>query len=91
MGMVEKSATIEIKVNGEPALTVNMIGRRIGLPPASTRKALARLREAGTLEPVAHLDERTPLYGEVAFDEAWAARRGRGVGGGRPRKVESDA
>jgi hypothetical protein len=72
--------SIDVTVDGRLALTTRQLGEEFGLDPASARTAVRRVG----IEPIAHLDERTPLYDA---DAARAALRGRpGKGGlGRPR------
>jgi hypothetical protein len=80
---------IRITVDGKVALTVDMAASRYGLSPAGMRKTLGRLLGAGAIPEPAHLDARTPLYVATALEKAMAARPGRGVGGGRPKKAAS--
>ncbi len=67
--------TIRITVDGKPALTTRQLGEEFDLDPASARSAIKRL----SLEPVAHLDERTPLYAAASARKALRERPGRGA------------
>ena len=69
---------ITIKVDGKPALTIDMVAARHDLTPDNARKILSRARAAGDLQPIAQLDDRTPLYGATAVDRYMANRPGRG-------------
>lgn len=71
---------IRITVDGKLALTTRQLGEEFGLDPASARSAVKRLG----LEPVEHLDERTPLYAAAPARKAMKERPGRG-GPGKPR------
>jgi hypothetical protein len=73
---------IRITINGKPALTVDLAATRHGIDPATMRKILSRAHQPRDAE----LDARTPLYLAATIDKLIAARPGRGVGGGRPRK-----
>lgn len=66
---------IRILVDGRLALTTTQAAQRHGRDPAVMRKLLDRLDAA----PVAHLDSRTPLYGQVALDKLIQAMPGRGA------------
>jgi hypothetical protein len=69
--------TIRITVDGKLALTTRQLGEEFSLDPGPTRKAVQRLG----LEPVAHLDERTPLYAATAARKAMKERPGKGAPG----------
>ncbi len=71
---------ILITVDGRPAVTTRQLAKEFGLDPASARSAVRRVR----LEPVDHLDERTPLYDAATARAALSGRPGKG-GPGRPR------
>jgi hypothetical protein len=73
-------SSIEITVDGRTALTTRQLGEEFGLDPASARSAVRRVG----LEPVAHLDDRTPLYDADTARTALRDRPGKG-GPGRPR------
>ena len=70
----EVHPTITIKVDGKPALTIDMIATRHGLTPANARKIVSR----APFQPVAHIDQRTPLYSTAVVDRYMANRPGRG-------------
>jgi hypothetical protein len=70
--------SIAITVDGRTALTTRQLGEEFDLDPDSARTAIRRVG----LEPVAHLDERTPLYDAETARAALSNRPGRG---GRPR------
>lgn len=67
--------TIVITVDGEVALTTRQLAAELGIGLTSVRSAISRL----DLEPVAHLDERTPLYAAAPARKALRERPGRGV------------
>lgn len=67
--------TIRITVDGKQALTTRQLAEEFHLDPASVRSAIKRLG----LEPVAHLDERTPLYAAAPARKAMRERPGRGA------------
>lgn len=71
--------TVRITVDGKVALTVEQAAERYELRPSSMRGELTRL--GGTIEPVAMLDGRKPLYLAAALDAAMAGRKGRGAPG----------
>jgi hypothetical protein len=73
---------IRILVDGLPALTTAQAAARHGRSRAVMRMLFSRY----DLEPVARLDDRTPLYDEAALAELVTAMPGQGKGGGRPRK-----
>lgn len=66
---------VRITVDGKLALTTRQLAAELGLDPASVRSAIKRLG----LQPVEHLDERTPLYAAAPARKALAARPGRGA------------
>ena len=68
-------ARIRITVDGKLALTTRQLAEELKLDPASVRKTIQRLG----LEPVDHLDERTPLYAAVATRAAMKGRPGKGA------------
>lgn len=74
----QTTPVIRITVDGKPALTVDMISTRRGWSPATTRKTLQRLRDSGALQPITHLDARTPLYAAAAVEKALTGRPGQG-------------
>lgn len=95
---MEKSAAtqtaapvVRITVDGKHALTVDQAATRYGVDPASMRKTLKRLLDAGAIGEPAHLDARTPLHLAAPLDKAMAARPGKGVGGGRPAHRPTEA
>ncbi|WP_433796139.1 hypothetical protein [Actinoplanes sp. CA-252034] len=65
---------IVITVDGRAALTTRQLGEEFGLDPASARTAVRRVG----LEPVAHLDDRTPLYDATTARDALRNRPGKG-------------
>lgn len=67
--------TIVIIVDGEVALTTRQLAAQLGIGLTSTRSAINRLG----LQPVAHLDQRTPLYAAAAARKALRERPGRGA------------
>ena len=65
-------------MDGRLALTVEQVTARYGFPShMHTRKVLSRL--SPSVEPVAWLDGRKPLYGAAALDAAIKARPGKGA------------
>ncbi len=67
--------TIRITVDGRLALTTAQAATRHDRTRAVMRMLLSRCG----VEPVAHLDDRTPLYSAVALDRAIKALPGRGA------------
>lgn len=65
---------IQITVDGTPVLTTAQAAERHDIEPASMRKAISRAK----LEPLAHLDARTPLYDQAQLDALITARPGKG-------------
>ena len=65
---------IRIMVDGRLALTTAQAAGEFGVSPITVR---GEVRQLG-IEPVAHLDARTPLYPAVILRQAWRARPGRG-------------
>jgi len=65
---------IQLLVDGRPALTTAQAAARHGLTPAGLR----RIIHVHHIEPVAYLDDRTPLYDPDQLAAALAARPGRG-------------
>ncbi len=68
-------AQIRITVDGRLALTTAQAATRHDRSRAAMRMLLARL----DLEPVAQLDDRTPLYAAAPLDKAIKALPGRGA------------
>lgn len=66
---------IRITADGRLALTTAQAAVRYGRTLANMRTLLSRLR----VEPVAHLDSRTPLYAAVPLDKAIKAMPGKGA------------
>jgi len=75
MGWPRLMARIRIEVDGKLALTVAQVAAEFDLQPESTRTVIRRLG----VEPVAHLDARTPLYAAVLLRKAMKARPGKGA------------
>jgi len=69
MGHTEGMA-IKITVDGRLALTTRQWADRLGVSPVTVRTEIRRLG----VEPVAHLDARTPLYSATALRQAWRER-----------------
>jgi hypothetical protein len=65
---------IVITVDGQRALTTRQLGEEFALDPATVRTAVRRVG----LEPVAHLDDRTPLYDAETARTALRNRPGKG-------------
>ncbi|MFC4066563.1 hypothetical protein [Actinoplanes subglobosus] len=74
-------SSIAITVDGREALTTRQLGEEFLLDPASARTAVRRVG----LEPVAHLDDRTPLYDAETARTALRNRPGRGSRSGWDR------
>jgi hypothetical protein len=72
---------IRITVDGKLALTTAQAAQEFGVEPVTVRTGIRDL----SIEPVAHLDARTPLYAAVGLRRAWKARPGRGVNLRKPR------
>jgi len=72
---------IEVRVDGQLVETTQQVADAYGYTLAGMR---ATLRQSG-VEPVAHLDGRTPLYDPNEVRRTLAARPGIGARG-RPRK-----
>ncbi len=56
---------IRITVDGRPALTTAQAALRRGVDQAGLRRVLSRMG----IEPIAHLDDRTPLYSRAQIDK----------------------
>jgi hypothetical protein len=69
------ASRIRITVDGKLAMTTRQAAEEFGLELSSVRSAVTRLG----LEPVDHLDERTPLYAAVELRKAMRARPGKGA------------
>lgn len=63
---------IEIFVDGQPVVTTAQAAKARGITPAGMR---AVLRQHG-VQPVAHLDARTPLYDLAELDRLPPTGRG---------------
>lgn len=72
---------IEILVDGKPAVTTAQAAAARGYTLAGMR---ATIKQAG-VQPIAHLDGRTPLYDPADLDRRLATRPGIGAPG-RPRR-----
>lgn len=68
---------ITIKVDGKPALTVEMAAARYGLTLGSMSAAITRLGDS--IRPAAPLDGRKQLYYVAALDKAMKGRPGKGA------------
>src|SRR5262245_43279592 len=55
---------VRILVDGKLAFTTAQAARRLGVDPATLRREIKRLG----IEPVDHLDARTPLYAAAELD-----------------------
>jgi len=77
---------IRITVDGRLALTTRQAAAETGLSSASLRREISRLG----IEPVAHLDERTPLYAAVPLRAALRGRPGKGANLRRPRQLSAE-
>jgi hypothetical protein len=73
--------TIRITVDGKLALTTRQLAAELGLEPTSVRVAVRRLG----IDPVEHLDDRTPLYAAATVRKAIRARPGKGANLRQPR------
>lgn len=67
--------TVEILVDGRPALTTRPAAEKHGFTPGGLR---AIVDQVG-IEPVAEIDGRTPVYDEADLERKLAARPGRGA------------
>lgn len=76
---------IRVTVDGRLAVTTAQAALRYGRTLANMRTLLSRL----SIEPVAHLDSRTPLYAAVPLDKTIKAMPGKGANL-RTRKDESE-
>lgn len=72
---------IRITVDGRPALTTAQAAQRHARTSAEMRTLFSVRRY--NLEPVAALDDRTPLYDLEAVDALIGGMVGQGKGGGR--------
>jgi hypothetical protein len=80
--MTEKAPEIRITVGGKLAYTTAQAATKHDRPVPQMRTLISRLG----VEPVAHLDTRTPLYGATALAKAIRGMKGRGAPGvPRPR------
>lgn len=65
---------MQILVDQRPALTTAEAAKLHGLTPSGLRAIISQ----NAIEPVAKLDERTPLYDAEQLERALAGRPGRG-------------
>lgn len=70
---------IRITVDGRLALTIEQAAERYGLAPSSMRGELTR--HGDSIEHVAMLDGRKPLYDAARLDALMKSRPGRGAPG----------
>lgn len=66
---------MQILVDDRPAITTTQAAQQHGLTTAGLRAIISQ----NGIEPVAHLDARTPLYDAAELDRALKARPGRGA------------